>query len=193
MTKSISPDVEVKDKKELYSEINYEKTIDELRKDAINKLKNFCQRAGQRGVKELNEIIDVTELNEFIRMAFDDEHPTINKIDKIRPVDFVLDDSTGKKIIKASRKKGLSFCCSLKHFVKVAEIKARNVENTVAKLYIYTINEDAPLPEGLEFHKDKPGHVALIATQDITWNAMLDKLEEVKKTLNLFDTIEMIL
>ncbi len=161
---------------------------------ALNKLREFCERAGQKVIDELNTLIDNTELNEYIRMAFNDENPTLDNRNQIRPSDFLIkkDELTGEKIIRATTERGLSFCSTLEQFVKVAQLKARRYKNT-ATIHIYKINEAVQLPIGLAFHKDSPGHISLIVTKDMSWNELVYKLSQVGDLLEYIKTMEMIL
>jgi hypothetical protein len=146
---------------------------------------------GRRKISELNDIIDATELNEFLRMVFNDEHPTIYSNCKIRPADYMIETcrSTGNKTIKACKEVGLSFCRTLSQFVDVAKLKTERAKQKMQVIHIYKIKEDAQLPQGLAFNKDRPGHVSLIATKDMSWNEMINKLKLVSDMLEHFTTL----
>lgn len=192
MVKSLFANQEVENsKEELFSEIDIGQTIQMLRVQAFNKLKEFSERAGRRTIAELNQILDATELNEYIRMVYNDDHRTIDRRDEIRRADYFIekDQSTGSKIIKASKEKGLSFCRTITQFVEVARAKSHRSKNRFEDIHVYTIREDAELPRGLAFNIDTPGHVSLIVTQDMSWNEMLKKLKIVSDMLEFVVTI----
>lgn len=180
---------------ELLTTIDISQFISTLKVNSLNKLKEFSERAGRRTISELNQIIDATELNEFLRMVYNDEHPTFDSKQVIRSIDYMIEkiNSNGDKIIKASKMRGLSFCTNLSQFVKIAKLKAQRSKNVEENIHIYILNEDAQLPRGLAFNKDSPGHVSLIATQDMTWNDMISKLKMVSDTLEYFTTIRIVL
>ncbi len=55
--------------------------------------------------------MDFTELNDFLRLVFNDEHPTINTKQTIRKADYIIESckSSREKFIRASKNGGLSF------------------------------------------------------------------------------------
>lgn len=180
---------------ELLSAVDINVVIRHLRvhtQDTLDKLKAFSEREGRRKISELNELMDSTDLNEFLRLVFNDDHPTLNSIEGIRGIDYMIETckSNGEKLIKASKEKGLSFCNTITKFVEVAKLISRKFKyQPEVNLHVYKINQNAQLPNGLAFNKDSDGHVSLIATENMSWNDMISKLQRVSEILEHFTTI----
>ncbi len=68
-------------------------------------------------------------------------------------------------------------------------MKYDRYKNKDLDIHIYKINENKQLPRGLEFNKDSEGHVSLTATQDMSWNDMIIKLQMVSEMLEHHATI----
>lgn len=105
MPNSMDRDTEVDKQEELLTTVDVNKFIVNLKVNAqatLDKLKAFSERAGRRTISELNQIADATELNEFLRMVYNDEHPTVGKKEEIRDLDYIIEtcNSTGKKNYK---------------------------------------------------------------------------------------------
>ena len=190
MPNSMLPEAE-----ELLSTVDISKMITHLKlnvQSTLDKLKEFSKREGRRKISELNELMDTTELNDFLRIVFNGGHPTIDSNEEIRRFDYLIEKckTTGSKTIKATEEKGLSFCTSLSQFVEVAKLKIKSAKTKIQEIHIYKINENTKLPHGLAFIKDHPGHVSLVATHDMPWNEMINKLKIVSDILEHFTTIK---
>lgn len=197
MVKSIS-EIEIEDRKEeLFSDFDFGKWVINMKvnaKTSLDMLKAFSEIPGRRTISDLKHIMDTTELNEFLRLVYNNDHRTIDSKVGIRSADYMIKkgDSPKDNIIIAS-KKGLSFCSTLRKLIEVIGTKAKYSKNTKEIIHVYKVHEATSLPLGLAFNKDTPGHVSLIATHDMSWNDMINKLRRVSDMLELVTTIPLYL
>lgn len=191
-------ETEIEDKKdELFSEFDFRQWVVKMKVNAqtsLDILKAFSEIPGRRTISDLKQIMDATELNEFLRLVYNDEHKTIDSKEQIRAADYKIKkgNSLNDNIIIASNK-GLSFCSTLRKLIEVIGTKAKYSKNTKDIIHVYKVNEYTSLPFGLAFNKDTPGHVSLVATHDMSWNDMISKLNVVSNMLELVVTIPLYL
>lgn len=115
--------------------------------DTLEKLRCFCEKSGRRKISELNEILDSTELNDFIRLVFNEDHPTLDSKDQIRKLDYEIERCTlsGEKQIRASEKKGLSFCRSLEKLVVSSKSSIKLTDQKeLNKMFMFTLSMKTP-------------------------------------------------
>ena len=78
-------DIEIENKtEELLTAVNVEELITKLSvnvQTTLIMLKEFCEREGSRTIKELDQMmhstLKATELNAFLRLVYNNEHPTV--------------------------------------------------------------------------------------------------------------------
>lgn len=170
----------------------------------LAKLAEFS--AARRKLEEFSGLIDPTELNVFLRLAFDGEDPTIDAKDGIRDLDFrqERDEKTGLIEVQPSKKHGLSFCSSLKQLADVvtrripalnkkkrkqAKSPFFNSQEILNEVKVFIFNGGS-LPEGLAFVEDKPGHVLLGVTRRMLTVELIKKLEVVGTMLEYLMTLK---
>lgn len=81
---------------ELLTTVNVETLVTKLRVNAqktLIMLKEFCEREGSRKLGELDQImhspLKATELNAFLRLVYNNEHPTLGPAGKeFRSADY---------------------------------------------------------------------------------------------------------
>lgn len=170
----------------------------------LDKLKQFANSSARRKLEELKGFVDATELNAFLRLAFNGEDPTIDVEQGVRSLDFKLkkDKETGITEVQSSEKRGLSFCTSLKKLADVvtARIRAFNkkrsespfsiLQENLDEVKVYIFKKGCTLPEGLAFVNDKPGHASLVVTRNMLMEILIKKLKEVEGMLEYLMTIK---
>ena len=132
-------------------------------------------------MEDLRHII--IELKKFVRIADPGSHSTLTE-DSITPVDFNL--SQDRAQVNKDLTKGLSFATNMRKLKSIIKSKARFHTD----IDIYAIDEHAPLPEGLQFIRDRPGHASLVVTQNMSTADLIKKLKKIAKILEPIGTVK---
>ncbi len=124
----------------------------------------------------------IIELKKFVRIADPGGHRTLTQ-GSVTPADFNL--SQDRTRVNKDLTKGLSFATNMRKLKAIIKSKARFHTD----IDIYAVDEYVALPAGLKFIKDRPGHVSLAVTQDMSTADLVKKLEKVAIILEPIGTV----
>ena len=149
-----------------------------LRQKVCNHVFIFSWQDGASAVQELAIHLQQgpQSRKHFIRITDPGSHRTLVN-GSVRPADFNIDNNETR--VKADRTKELSFATSMKKLKSIIKSKSRFFSD----INIYSIDEFVRLPDGLQFIKDRPGHVSLVVTKDMETKALIEKLEVVARSM----------